>query len=530
MSGASAMPLVADNAITRSAAADRGKPVVELWRHGHSIVMEPIIPELVIAFRSVRLEPVQQRGRVSMARRHTSLVHVVREERLLGEGMVCHAGLGELVVEKLQQLGYEIHDYGRDQDLQLAELREPRPLDGLMGKPFDESMLELIRAREQGLIRYAQPEVSPARLIAQVALAFPEARIVCAATRLDDCFTLGRGLAKWINGVVVLNHRHHPAVNRRVVVGTYRHLGDGVGDLHNRDLLFVLNPTEMYTNYYGKFMVKNADQSRLFGFHPIGQKLTVTEKNLCTCLFGPEELVIPCHGRYQRPIHVVMLPIRGGPAVPAGAGLVDVIRAGIRHHPVRLRRIARLAAAIAAADPRRIKTVLKNGHALQIIEACGPKPRVAVLCGAVEQALELCSRLRGWKLVTGDSVWRKGFDSEQVELLRYAWRQPSRPGKGVIVTETGLSQLRYCDLVIRADAGVGTVPTHWTKNTSAGVFVDTTPAVLVDFWDAQHRVLRQRSAARRRAYLDAGWRLPVEFPDPTDQFFAALPQLELTEC
>ncbi len=318
----------------------------------------------------------------------------------------------------------------------------------------------------------------------------------------------------------MFNHRRCTDVGARIAVATYTYLGGSEADLHNRDVMFVINPLEMWASISGKLGIRNADTSRLFGFLPRGASLKAQERDQCTALFGPSELVIPRHGQIERPINVLLLPIKGGPKLADTEDTVDLLRQGVWLHPVRNRRIARLAAALAAGNLSSLGWLANKPDVMHELGRCGPKPGVGIFCNNIEHAIELAGLLPGWRLVTGVPVRTNGLSSQGVEVLKLARRQPSRPGKGVIVTEAGLSRIRRCNVIIRADAGVGAIPTHWAS-TSAGA-CPPRPALVVDFYDLYHSDLTRRSKWRRTQYLAAGWRMPVEFPELLDQFLATL--------
>jgi len=458
---------------------------------------------------------VERSGYLEMRRSQVPLAHIVNER------IVFLAGFDELIVETLIRLGYQVEDLGRDVDSRLRPLTNPRSLVGLMAGPIDLTFLKLVGTRERGLVRYNSQQVSIARLISQFALTYPTARIVCAVTRTGESFSLRRGLRRWIKNepVLAINHLQRPNERARIVVGTYTCLGGGEADLHNRDVVFSLHPIEMCDHTCGKYTVRNADTSRIFGFLSTDQKLTSSERDRCTALFGSHEVVIPRHGQVERPVQALFLPIRG-PAVEQTGSIWESLRTGVWQYPVRNRRIARLADALAIGNAATLKSITTDAQALEVLgQYCG-KSRVGILCGTIEHALDLCGRLRGWRLVTGQTARIAGLSAEATELLRYARRQPNRPGKGFIVTEAGLSRFRRCDVIIRADAGIAGIPTHWTQNTNIGVIVPPSPALVVDFVDRYDRALLQRSRQRRVTYLADGWRLSAEFSLMLDQFLA----------
>jgi hypothetical protein len=502
-----------------TAAIDTHVNTVRVAQHGHTLVVEPVVDELRVDFRTVVHDAARGGSGPPIRRRLASLLSIGCE------AMLAPAGLKPLVKEALKQLGYEVRDDGRDCDSRLVGLR--RPL--LDGPSLDrrDRFWELLR-NERRLVRYDPQSVSPARLIAQIAKAWPRLRIVCAVTRVEECHQLWRRLAsmlpeEWIHAINLLPNLDRRA---RVVIGTYAFLGGSEADLHNRDVLFALNPVEMLTNVDGRLTLRDADQSRLFGFLPIGQRFTAREHDLLIAWYGQNEHVIPRHGKVARPVAALFLPFFGGPQVGQYDSTCELLRHGIGNHPTRNRRVARFAQALASGDAESIRQIMPLSNVEQLLSQCGPSPRVGVYAANIEQAAHLYGWLRSWKLVCGKTYNLDGMRPQQAELIRIAQNQPNRAGKGLIITPSGLPRVRTCDILIRADGGVGSLPTAWAiKNTDVGVF-EPTPAIIVDLWDRHHPVLRQRSRDRLNAYLEAGFRLPIEFPTELDQYLATRAPLE----
>jgi hypothetical protein len=92
------------------------------------------------------------------------------------------------------------------------------------------------------------------------------------------------------------------------------------------------------------------------------------------------------------------------------------------------------------------------------------------------------------------------------------------------VTVAGLCDVGRLDYVIRADAGIGIPDVDLSVNT----YVNGRPRAMtiIDFDDLHNSELRQRSQQRRRDYLDAGWRLPLQQPTELELFLNSRPKVQ----
>jgi hypothetical protein len=490
-----------------------------MHQHGNTVVFEPAVPEVLSALWTLKHEPRRTGRSIEMSVRPVPLL-LFREDV-----MYCAAGLGGHVRELLEQQGVRVLDMGRGTNSELITLGAARSLDGIWPEPIDHAFIEFIAANERGMICHDGASVTPGRLIGQAAKAYPTARIVCAVTRIEECHALRRTLSRSIRNepILVINHRSCPDIRARIAIGTYQYLGGAEAGLHNRDILFCHNPVEMLANEFGCYTIRNADQARLFGFLPADLRLAPLNKDLCRAWFGSREIVIPAHGLVQRPVKVVFLPIRGGPSLKGARGLLPLLKKGIWNHDLRSRRVARLAQGLATGDAEKVRSVAGDSIAELLHSECGTNSQVAILAANVEQAIALCQRLAGWKLITGKPVCIDGLNNAQRDVLRQARRQPVSTAAGIVVTWAGLPKLDPSDILVRADGGADGVPAGWTTETAnVGSFCATT-CIVIDFLDLHHPALRRRSRQRRDAYLDAGYRLPIEFASETDQFIATRP-------
>ena len=182
---------------------------------------------------------------------------------------------------------------------------------------------------------------------------------------------------------------------------------DGV-DLHRRDIVIVLDAPEALGRY-ARLALTGAPQARLYGLLDRSRRLAPYDGDRVLALFGLDEVVIPRHGCVERPVEVVTVRVTGGPAVAPGDDVVALKRRAVWLNPVRNRRLARLAGALAQGDLGRVAA---ESPALAARLGDGAESRVVVLVENVEHALALAERLPGWPIVTGPDVVTVGLSAQ----------------------------------------------------------------------------------------------------------------------
>jgi hypothetical protein len=191
----------------------------------------------------------------------------------------------------------------------------------------------------------------------------------------------------------------------------------------------------------------------------------------------------------------------GGP-VPPVPDVVALKREGIWANPVRNRRVARLAKALAAGDG----PGLAAEHPTIAAWAAGVDiSRVIVLVEGIEHALALADRLPGWGLLAGPHVATAGLSARHRHILEGRIRAGDVQPRRAIATLAGLAatDVERTGVIVRADGGVG-IPGA-LESGLAMPYPAGRPLLLVDLDDRHHPELRRRSRARRAAYLDRGW-------------------------
>jgi hypothetical protein len=263
----------------------------------------------------------------------------------------CFAGLEPLVQELLVRSGCEVRLKGkRPKPLPPPDLHEVDTIGRV-----DVGVLDFVRTHDRGLIRiHPQGRVRVARLIAQIARAWPKLRIIVVTTRIDDARRLRRHLARYLPQVTLFSSRHHTARAGRIAVATYSMLADGTIAIERRHIYIAVNPTELINGKecsdWGIAGIRLLHRARLYGVLGEDVRLAPRLRDLVTALFGVAEVKVPRHGYRPLPVDVVFSPIEGGNRPPIHKDDALVKRLGIHGHQVRNRRIVRLAQALANKD------------------------------------------------------------------------------------------------------------------------------------------------------------------------------------
>lgn len=384
----------------------------------------------------------------------------------------------------------------------------------------DDALFDLVQHHHAGLIRRGRT-VDVVHLIARIALAWPKSEIAVAVKRVADVRRIARTLRRHEIDALGITTGRDPQRRPHVVVGTFESLGGSCANLPWRHILIAVDAVEMLGKV-GQISLQHAERARLYGVLHLDRKIAPRDEAQLRAYFGFYEVSLPRRGHVLRPVEVVWLPIAGGPRIPAHAELFVVLRDGVGRHPVRNRRIARLARAIRSRDrsdiDQRFPAVTAALYRQNDLE-------VAILVDGVEQGLALAKLLPGWSLVTSSDVWVEGLSVADRELLEEAADRPAA-GPQRILTASALPtvSLAGVDVLIRADAGTG-LPAALGDLSVSGNSKPRSPLLLIDFLDRHHPILRRRRRRRENAYGDHGWYRagsdPVE--ERVKQFLATRP-------
>jgi hypothetical protein len=395
----------------------------------------------------------------------------------------------------LSRAGYAIKRSGMSPQL----LPPPCQVPGF--NPVDQRLLQTVREREWALIRYAPQSVNPARLVAEVALGWPDLTVAVVVRRLDEGRRFAACLRQYGLDVARVGGRHRGSGRGRVAVTTPQGLADLPTDVAWLDVVFTLDAVEATAKVYTECLVR-ACRARLYGLLPCDVRPAPLEADLLAALFGFEEVVLPRHGCHERRVEVLTVPCAGGMPLPAGLDGLRLKRQGLWRHERRNRLVAQLARAVCAKDVERLQASLP---AVAAALARTPGNRVAVLVENVEHALALTPLLAGWPVVTGRQVQEQGLPGKAREQLR-ARQSPWRsPAGGLIVTAAGLAGIDpgSFDVVVRADGGRG-LPALRPEQLVQPDDQDS-PLWLIDLKDRHHPVLRQWARSRVEAYSQRSW-------------------------
>ena len=433
-----------------------------------------------------------------------------------------NAGLTLAVCRLLHHAGCERAELRRSSPWP-AELPAPNEAQVRWRGPCDAELLTFVRSWDRGLIRYdGRGAVEPAWIIAQIALAYPQAKIAVMTASTSVGFRLRARISQWVRGVVMM--KDDSGEQRRVgrvVVGTPSGLGHNSVELNKRDILIVPRAWEVLQNRF-QFALSGVDPNfRLFGLVPSGYKFSPYEFDWTVATFGFQEVFIPRHGYVQRPVRTVWLPVDGNPQIPHDANVPALKRLGVWQDLVRSRRVAQVARAISQQDLAWLQDHLPD--AAPFVELFSPC-RVLVLVESVEHALALANLLSNWPVIVGNDVIEYGLDPNQRHLLAQRRALPNTTGP-VIATAAGLEMpgaldLNTVDVLVWAGAGA-----HLPSLPASQMICRPEQArglLLVDFNDRHHPRLRRWSRFRQEAYMDAGWIAPGANPVRAriDQFLA----------
>jgi hypothetical protein len=407
------------------------------------------------------------------------------------------AALEPVVREVLSRAGYPVRAGGRP----LPELPAP-DLAGLGRLGFaDAVLLDAVRRHEQAVVRYG-PAVDVSRLLAQVALAWPSATLAVVTRRTDEARALRDRLRRLGVEAVAVTGRRTPAEVGRVAVGTPAGMAHTPVQFEWRTIVVAVDGVEATGKDY-LLALRFAPRARLFGLLPADARPSPLERDLMTSFFGFAEVVVPRHGHRERPVQVVSYPITGGPTLPAALGGVALNRAGMWHHHLRNRVVARVARAFFTGDADAVRRLFGPG-----VTAAGA-PGVAVLVDNVEQALGVARRLPDWDVFTGPEVHEGGLGAGRRRVLHRPLDPLSAAPLHAVVTAAACPTLYLAgvDVLVRADGGLG-LPPLTAEQLSEPDDAPARPLLVVDFLDRHHPALRRRSRRRRQAYDARGWFAP----------------------
>jgi hypothetical protein len=411
-------------------------------------------------------------------------------------GSCCYAGLEPVVVEFLASAGIALS--WRQEERQELGAPELRRLESF-AQP-DLALIEFVARHTRGVVRYLHGPVELGRLVGQVAVAWPAAKVLVIANLLQRAHGCWNSLVQLVPDAVLSTSRRPYEGGSRVVVATPGALGMVTMGLC--DFVFADDAVLATRGLHGERIV-DAHRARLFGFLEVAAQPSPYEADLVVELFGFGSLTIPRHGHVERGVEVAWARIEGGPRLSAELDSLGLKRSGLWRHELRNRRIARLAEAVVNDHQRHAGLSPTIAAAMRGLAGRD----VVIVVEDVEHALALARYLPNWPVrVAQDSLMLEGLPLEQIERLRHrrSWAQCAQRA-GTIVTVSGLTPetVASADILIRADGGLGRLALP--ANALTMPWEDRRPLLLVDFLDRHNPRLRLQSRQRAAAYERQGW-------------------------
>ena len=271
----------------------------------------------------------------------------------------CFAGLEPLVRELLERSGFAVRLRGtRPGPLPAPEMGPVMALG-----PADFAVLNFVRSHDRGLIRPHRPGLAvAARLIAQIAPAWPEQRIVVVAAHAAHVRRVARRLKAYGIEAGLSTRRDGEPRSFRVVVATPSRMGNGLVAVERRDIYVALDTAELFNA--GEVYAWGVDgikvlcaRPRLRPARPRRPARARGSRDLITALFGQDQVSVPRHGYVPVHVAVAFTKMRGGDRVPDHKDDAVVKRLGVHDaSPPEPPRPPSLAFALAAGDRDTLRT------------------------------------------------------------------------------------------------------------------------------------------------------------------------------
>ena len=473
---------------------------ISVWREGQFLYVDPPgdgVLRGLLRTTAWSCRPTQD-GAVRAGRRLEPLYEV---EQCGGRAVLkCWAGLTPVVLAVLK-----------------LERREPKTVSALFhtelpqpaGSLTDHAVLDFLGRHDRGLIRYHRGAVEPARLVAQVARAWPDRTVTAVVARRDDAAVAVKQLRASGLDAFAFTARNQPVVETRVAVATYDGMAYMPVAAQMLDIVVALDAVEALGDR-PRWCLQHLDRARLYGLLDANRLPSPCEQDLLHCLFGFEAVQLPRPGLVMRPVEVAWVQGQGRRLRSEPTDVLELKHYAVWNQDERNRQVARLARAAAAGGVEDLAAMLPKAAPAAL--PAGPR-RVLVLVENVEHALILMNKLPHWPVFTSGLRNLDGLSTMQAAALETRRFGPeSAPPPVGIVTQAGLrscdTPLCQTDVLIRADGGVGLPGLPPSALVRPAHEASRGPLLAIDFDDGHHPELRRRVQQRRHAYLEAGWPAP----------------------
>ena len=390
-------------------------------------------------------------------------------------------------------------------DVPTSELPEPTQL---LGLNYPE-LATFVRQVPRGLVNVSGT-VAKAVLIADLAIAYPNARIMILSSRVAElkfvCQSLQRDLPPSMSRknllALVWNRSPQAVVDDadfpRIICCTPTAAADL--DSEKADIVVLLDAFDCLHERMAWPLIQTDARFRLFGLWTASRKPTKYELARLRTVFGFQQIDLMDRGRVRREVHYAYLR-QGGPAptgstyVPCAAGdrrspeSVDPQRAYIHNHQ-RNEQICRLARKLRTGVPltgERYRDVIQWLEGRSTQNLC-----VTIVVDRLEHAIQLGNHLPKWPIVADPRIplndlpqsVRSRINSNITEWV------PCR----IVAPYVGCRVSGYCsDIVIWASGGVAAeIPRHWMYSINS----PSQPLLIVDFLDDFTPATRKLSISR----------------------------------
>src|SRR5262249_25655949 len=207
----------------RAPPAPQGQPTAMLWRLDDCIRVEPATLEVLRALlTTAQVAKRSPDGSLTVAGTPWLLAELDSDG---GTRALSTRFVWEPVIRKvLNRAGFAIERRGQQSQV----LPSPRMESLQRFDPIDRALLQTVQEHEAALIRYEANNVDLARLIAQVALAWPKKTVTVVVPGCEEAGQLAKALRSYpllAREVSVITARSRPAKVGRVAVCTYLGLG-----------------------------------------------------------------------------------------------------------------------------------------------------------------------------------------------------------------------------------------------------------------------------------------------------------------
>ena len=390
-------------------------------------------------------------------------------------------------------------------DVPTSELPEPTQLFAL-NYP---DLATFVRQEPRGLVKVSET-IEKAVLIADLAIAYPNARIMILSSRVAElkfvCQSLQRDLPPSMSRknllALVWNRSPQAVVDDadfpRIICCT----PTAAADLESEkvDIVVLLDAFDCLHERMAWPLIQTDARFRLFGLWAASRKSNEYKLARLRTVFGFQQIDLMDRGRVRREVHYACVR-QGGPA-PAGSTYilheagdrrspesVDPQRAYIHNHQ-RNDQICRLARKLRSGIP------LDRGKHRDVtrwLEGRSPQNWcITIVVDRLEHAIQLGNHLPDWPIVADPQIPLN--DLPQSVRSRINSNIPQWVPCRIVAPYPGCRVSGYCsDIVIWASGGVAAeIPRHWMYSINS----PSRPMLIVDFLDDFTPATRKLSISR----------------------------------